>query len=186
MSESGLQPEQVRLCRSGMRLSQPKFGERIGVGRISVYQYEHGRRHDTQQSVAVSQTINMACGAAWLGISGHTEVLEMATRAELLPGNDVPRIPSGTIEAWHEEAAKQELQRRGFAEKAEDLIVLPLIPVLAAWSRIVSLIEQRDGEIPKLHPLFSSTVPAVAILEFKTPAGGTMFKVTFLGWGGQP
>lgn len=179
MDQKQMSPDQVRQCREGMRLSQPKFGEWIGYKRMAVNHMEHGRRHDTQQAITISHTANMACGAAWLLIGGYTEILEAASRADTRIGDELPHLSAGAIEKWHTEAAKEELLRRGFAHAAGALLVFPLLSVLAMWSQIVEVAPKRGGKVPKLHPLISRTVPAVAILEFASEEDAVLFKTWF-------
>ena len=180
MSRRDLQPDQVRQCRERLRLSQPKFGERIGVGRVSVYQYEHGRRHDTQQPITISQTVNMACGAAWLGIDGYTAVLAAAEKAYAATGDSVPVLPRDAIEPWHKEAAEQELESRGF-KLAEHRLAFPLLITLALWSQIGRWCAGRGIQVPTLHPVISARVPGIAILEFAHSKDEAAFVMYCLG-----
>jgi transcriptional regulator with XRE-family HTH domain len=181
MGKSELQPEQVVQCRQGLRLSQPKFGERIGVGRVSVYQYEHGRRHDSQRIVTISQTVNMACGAAWLGIDGYTDILDAESRAGVPADGKLPKLPDNTIDQWLKEAAVAELQKRGFAMQMDHVLVFPLITILAVWSRLQHHYTGLEEQMPKFHPLISASVPAVAVLEFASPHHAFDFKMRFVG-----
>lgn len=180
MTNKEMKPEQVRRCREGMRLSQPKFGERIGVGRMTINHYEHGRRHDTQQPISISKTADMACGAAWLGIDGYTGILTAAAKADAMTGDSPPVLPGNSVEPWQREAAEHELLMRGFTLTV-DRLAFPLLITLALWSQITRWCESRGIKVLRLHPVISAQVPGVAVLEFETPDDALHFKVHCTG-----
>lgn len=174
-----MKPEQARRCREGMKLSQPKFGQRIGVGRMTINHYEHGRRHDTQQPIVIPKTADMACGAVWLGIDGYTGVLAAAEKADAMTGDALPVLPSNSVEPWHKEAAEKELLARGFT-LTENRLAFPLLITLALWSRIARWCEGNGIKVV-LHPVISAQVPGVAVLEFETPDGAFDFTLSCTG-----
>jgi hypothetical protein len=163
-----------------MRLSQPKFGESIGLGRMTINHYEHGRRHDTRQPIQIPKTTDMACGAAWLGVNGYTGILAAAAQADAQVGDNGPRLPSNVIEPWHEMAAQEELARRGITV-GDYHLAFPLLITLALWSQITRWCPERGIDVPILHPVISSSVPGIAILEFSTANNVLYFKTFCVG-----
>lgn len=172
-------PEQIRACREGMRLSQPAFGQRIGVGRTSIHHYENGRRHDTKQRVEISRTTDMACAAAWLGIDGYTAVLAAAERAHTHVDDCLSTLPSDTVEPWIVEAAVKELGQRGFTI-GENRFAFPLLDTLALWSHITRWCSDFEVQ-PALHPVISTVVPAIAIVDFTDVREAAHFKLRWVG-----
>lgn len=173
-------PEQIRTCRTGMRLSQPAFGDRIGVGRFSINHYENGRRHDTKRSIEISKTTDMACGAAWLAIDGYTAILGAAARADSQIADCPPALPNNAVEPWIVEAALQELAKRGFI-LSENHLAFPLLDTLAVWSQITQWCSERGIGVRNFHPVISASVPGVAILEFATANDALNFKMFCTG-----
>lgn len=173
-------PEQIRACREGLRLSQVAFGQRIGVGRVSINHYENGRRHDTKQPIEISKTTDMACAAVWCGIDGYAAVLAAAERADVQVGDCSPVLPSSAVEPWIVEAALQELAKRGF-NLSENRLAFPLLDTLAVWSQITRWCSDRGIGVPTLHPVISASVPGVAILEFATENDALNFKMFCTG-----
>lgn len=173
-------PEEIRACREGLRLSQVAFGQRIGVGRVSINHYENGRRHDTKQPIEISKTTDMACAAAWLAIDGYTAILTAAERADTQVGDCLPTLSNGAVESWIVEAAIQELAKRGF-DIGEHRLAFPLLSILAVWTQITRLYSAREIAVPNLHPVISASVPAVAILEFVSNTDATYFKMALVG-----
>lgn len=169
-------PEQIRACREGLRLSQVAFGQRIGVGRVSINHYENGRRHDTKQPIEISKTTDMACAAAWCGIDGYAAVLAAADLADAQVGDCPPILPSSVVETWIVEAALSELAKRGF-DVSENRFAFPLLHTLAVWSQITRWCSDHGVGIPTLHPVISASVPGVAILEFATENDALNFKM---------
>ncbi len=173
-------PEQIRACREGLRLSQVAFGQRIGVGRVSINHYENGRRHDTKQPIEISKTTDMACAAAWCGIDGYAAVLAAAECADAQVGDCPPALPSSAVEPWIAEAALQELRKRGF-NLSENRLAFPLLDTLAVWTQITRWCPGRGISAPILHPVISASVPGVAILEFATKDDAFNFKMLCTG-----
>ncbi len=167
-------PDQIKACRAGLRLTQAEFGKRIGVSRSSAIQYESGRRLDTKQPIEISKATDMACGAAWLGFDGLTAVLAAAERADSQIENATPILPSNAVPAWHLQTAIQELTKRGF-DIGEHRLAFPLMSTMAVWTQIVSWCSKRGYSVPNLHPVISSRVPGVAILEFQTEKDAVLF-----------
>jgi transcriptional regulator with XRE-family HTH domain len=173
-------PDQIKQCRTRMRLSQANFGKRIGVSRSTAIQYEAGRRLDTKKPVEIGQTTDLACGAAWLGVEGYTAILNAAARADAQVGDSTPILPGNAVEPWIAEAAVQELEARGFSI-GEHHLAFPLLVTLAVWSQITHWCPGRGISTPMLHPVISASVPAVAILEFATQKSAFDFKLYCTG-----
>lgn len=119
--------EQFKAWRAAMGLSQQQAAEALGLSRLSIINYEAGRRREDGRPVAIPKTVELACAALAAGLDPWTD--ERAGDAEAECSATMRSIAEHlrTLADMEPDNAKAE-ERRKIAGQVDHLARTPFGP----------------------------------------------------------
>ena len=163
-------PDRLKLCRKGLGLSQSRFGELVGVSRMSINHYERGERHDDRRPVEIPRTVEMACAAIWLGVRDFQDLGLEPT------GGTEARIRADEIPTERVQSGRKKLIGDGF-DLSEFCYGFTIITLVKRWNDILGWSKASGFDEPKLHFVCNEESQFFAIVDFETSGHQFYFKM---------
>ncbi|MCJ2125696.1 hypothetical protein [Methylobacterium sp. J-077] len=142
-------PEQFGNCRQALGLSKVRFGDLVGVGRVSVSHYERGCRHDNGQPVPIPRLVEMTCAALMLGVRDFQDLAPHQVIEDVVPDHD-KRLRLNEISSKIVESERYKLIDNG-VRLSEHCIGIKVITAVRHWNAIRRAAENHGYEVPQLY-----------------------------------